>query len=155
MKSPFCRKGARWPERRSPPWEPISRFKVSRAKTAKCGFRLPAKERLSELVAWHPTLGATGKRDLENRPREGTTELSLLPPAPHTIHVVDVDGHGIGGVELGVSVHPEDSRLDRRQTFQRGPCAHGCRWNSDCALGASREAAIRRSRHSWFRLEAR
>ncbi len=49
-----------------------------------------------------------GKRDLENHPREGTTELSLLPPAPHTIHVVDVDGHGIGGVELGVSVHPED-----------------------------------------------
>jgi RNA polymerase sigma factor (sigma-70 family) len=75
----------------------------------KVRLRLPAKEQLSELVAWHPTLGAMGKRDLENHPREGTTELSLLPPAPHTIHVVDVDGRGIGGVELGVSVHPEDS----------------------------------------------
>ena len=74
----------------------------------KARLRLPAKERLSELVAWHPTLGAAGKRDLENRPREGTTELSLVPPAPQTIHVVDMDGHGIGGVELGVSVHPQD-----------------------------------------------
>ena len=74
----------------------------------KVRLRLPAKERLSELVAWHPTLGTIGKRALENRPREGTTELSLLPTAPHTIHVVDVDGRGIGGVELGVSVHPED-----------------------------------------------
>ncbi|MFI5457513.1 MAG: sigma-70 family RNA polymerase sigma factor [Isosphaerales bacterium] len=74
----------------------------------KARLKLPAKERLSELVAWHPTLGVIGKRDLENRPREGTTELSLLPPSPQTIHVVDMDGHGIGGVELGVSVHPED-----------------------------------------------
>ena len=90
-------------------WEPISRFKGVTGQDGKVRLRLPAKERLSELVAWHPTLGASGKRDLENRPREGTTELSLLPPAPHTIHVVDVDGHGIGGVELGVSVHPEDS----------------------------------------------
>jgi RNA polymerase sigma factor (sigma-70 family) len=74
----------------------------------KVRLRLPAKEQLSELIAWHPTLGVMGKRDLENHPREGTTELSLLPPAPHTIHVVDVEGRGIGGVELGVSVHPED-----------------------------------------------
>jgi hypothetical protein len=74
----------------------------------KVRLRLPAKVRLSELVAWHPTQGAIGIRDLENRPREGTTELSLLPPAPQTIHVVDLDGHGIGGLELGVSVRPEE-----------------------------------------------
>jgi hypothetical protein len=74
----------------------------------KAPHRLPAKVRLSELVAWHLTLGAIGKRDLENRSREGTTELSLMSPAPHTIHVVDEDGHGIGGLELGVSIRPQD-----------------------------------------------
>ena len=75
----------------------------------KVRLRLPAKERLSELVAWHPTLGVSGKQDLEDRPREGATELSLLPPAPLTIHVVDVDGKPVGGLELGVSVRTEDS----------------------------------------------
>jgi len=74
----------------------------------KVRLRLPVEEPLSELVAWHPTLGATGKRDLKNRPLERTTELSLMPPGPHTIHVIDVDGHGIGGLELGVSVRPEE-----------------------------------------------
>ena len=73
----------------------------------KVRLRLPAKVQLTELVAWHPTLGATGVRDLEKRPRLGRTELSLLSPAPHTIHVIDVDGHGIGGLELGVYFRPE------------------------------------------------
>jgi RNA polymerase sigma factor (sigma-70 family) len=75
----------------------------------KVRLRLPAKEPLTELVAWHPTLGANGKRDMENRPREGTTTLSLLPPAPLTIHVVDVDGKPVGGLELDVSVRTDDS----------------------------------------------
>jgi len=56
-----------------------------------CICLIPAKERLSELVAWHPTLGVAGKHDLENRPREATTQLSLLAPAPHTIRVIDVE----------------------------------------------------------------
>jgi hypothetical protein len=73
----------------------------------KVRLRLPAKGQLTELVAWHPALGAIGKRDLENRPREGRTELSLFLPAPHTIHVIDENGHGIGGLELGVSFHPQ------------------------------------------------
>ncbi|APW61834.1 sigma-70 family RNA polymerase sigma factor [Paludisphaera borealis] len=75
----------------------------------KARLRLPAEERLRELVAWHPTLGAGGKRDLDDRPREDKTELSLLPPAPHRIRVIDVDGKPVGGLELAVSFHPEDS----------------------------------------------
>ncbi|MDR3623167.1 MAG: sigma-70 family RNA polymerase sigma factor [Paludisphaera borealis] len=77
----------------------------------KARLRLPAEEPLRELVAWHPTLGAGGKRDpkKKKRPREARTELSLLPPAPHTIRVVDADGKPVGGLELGVSFHPEDS----------------------------------------------
>ena len=70
-------------------------------------LKLPAKARLSEVVAWHDSLGVMGKRDLDKHAREGTTELSLLAPAPHKIRVVDVSGRGIGGLELGVSVHPE------------------------------------------------
>ena len=38
-------------ERRSPPWEPISRFKVSRVKTAKCGSGFP---RRSGSASWSP-----------------------------------------------------------------------------------------------------
>jgi hypothetical protein len=75
----------------------------------KTPLKLPAKERVSELVAWHPTLGVSGKRYRDGGPREGTTELSLLPPAPHRVHVVDVDGKGVSGLELAISVHPEDS----------------------------------------------
>ena len=55
----------------------------------KVRLRLPAKERISELAAWHATLGVSGKQELEDRPLEGTTQLSLLPPAPHTIRVID------------------------------------------------------------------
>ncbi len=75
----------------------------------KARLKLPAKDRLTELVAWHPTLGVNGKRDLADRPREGATELSLLPPAPHRVRVVDLDGKGVSGLELAISVHPENS----------------------------------------------
>jgi RNA polymerase sigma factor (sigma-70 family) len=75
----------------------------------KVAFRVPARERISELAAWHPTLGVGGKRDLEAGLREGTTELSLLPPAPHKIRVVDTLDKPVGGLELAVSVKPEDS----------------------------------------------
>ena len=72
-------------------------------------LRVPARERISTLVAWHPTLGGTAKEDLEHRPREGSTELSLLPPGRLTIRVVDVDGKPVGGLELGISAYTEDS----------------------------------------------
>ena len=76
-------------------------------RNGKVRLRLPANERLNELVAWHPTLGTTGKRDLDTLPAEAAAELSLIPPAPHTIRVVDLNGKGIGGLELGVSFFPE------------------------------------------------
>ena len=75
----------------------------------KARLRFPARERIDDLVAWHPTLGVAGKQDLENRPREGSTQLSLLPPAPLRIQVIDADGKPIGGVELALSVRTEDS----------------------------------------------
>ncbi len=71
-------------------------------------LRLPADAPITELTAWHQALGVNGKSHDERRARE-TTELSLLPPAPHTIRVVDTDGQGIAGVELGISVRTEDS----------------------------------------------
>ena len=78
-------------------------------KDGKAPLKLPAKARLSDLVAWHPMLGVSGRRYSDDAPREGTTELSLLPPAPHSVHVVDVDGKGVKGLELAISVHTEDS----------------------------------------------
>jgi RNA polymerase sigma factor (sigma-70 family) len=75
----------------------------------KLRLRVPAKEPVTVVVAWHPTLGASGKRDLETHSRQGATQLSLLPPAPLSVRVIDALGKPVGGLELGVSVHPENS----------------------------------------------
>ncbi len=75
----------------------------------KARLRVPAKERISEVVAWHPTLGVSGKRNLDERAPEGATELSLLEPAPHQIHVVDERGNSVGQLEIQLSVRTEDS----------------------------------------------
>ncbi len=75
----------------------------------KARLRLPAGGGFNRLAAWHPTLGVAGKGTLRGRVPGDQTELSLLPPAPHTIRVVDPDGGPVGGLELGVSFHPEDS----------------------------------------------
>jgi len=137
-----------------PPSEPISTFKVVTGEDGKVRLRLPAKVPLTEWCAWHPTLGATGVRDLKSAPRLGRTELSLLSPAPHTIHVIDVDGHGIGGLELGVYFPPGGHRLDRpentskRRMYERPPIG-----TAIVPWAPPRETPIRRSRHSWFRLE--
>ena len=74
----------------------------------KVQLRLPARERLQELVAWHRVLGVRGRRALDTRPQD-MTELSLIPPGPLRIHVVDLDGNPIPGLELGVNVRAEDS----------------------------------------------
>ncbi len=107
---------------------PVMR-RTSRAATArstkhsKARLRIPAKEPLTELVAWHRVLGSAGKSDLDTRPREGLTALSLLPPAPQTIHVVNSDGHGIGGLELGVSVRTEELGWISLSRSKRRTCA--------------------------------
>ena len=72
-------------------------------------LRHPAGEPLEHVSAWHPELGASGLRDLEDRLPKGETQLSLLPPGPHTIHVLDEDGKAIGGLELALNVRTEDS----------------------------------------------
>src|SRR5262249_53889980 len=72
-------------------------------------LKIPAEGRLQELAAWHPTLGAVGRRGLDRRPLGDKTEMTLFPTAPHTIRVVDPDGNPVGGLELAVNVCPEDS----------------------------------------------
>ena len=75
----------------------------------KLQLELPANGRISKLVAWHPDLGVNGVVRLDNRPPQNPTQLSLLPPGPHKICVVDIGGKAIGGLELGVSFGTEDS----------------------------------------------
>jgi hypothetical protein len=68
----------------------------------------PAREPLEKLSAWHPELGVGGVRDLADRLPHDKTELSLLPPGPHTIRVVSAEGKPVGGLELGINVCPEE-----------------------------------------------
>jgi RNA polymerase sigma factor (sigma-70 family) len=76
----------------------------------KIQLRIPAKEGLYALVAWHPKLGVSGAREhLDDRLRQGTIQMSLISPKSHSIRVDDVDGKPIGGLELGLSVRTEDS----------------------------------------------
>ena len=75
----------------------------------KLPLQLPASERLRELVAWHRELGVAGVRGLEERAPEERTQLSLMPPGPLLIRVVDQDGGPVRGLALGVSIRPDDS----------------------------------------------
>jgi Thioredoxin-like len=75
----------------------------------KLRLQLPASERLQELVAWHRKLGVAGVRGLEERAPEERTQLSLMPPGPLRIRVVDPDGDPVRGLELGVSILSDDS----------------------------------------------
>ncbi len=70
----------------------------------KLKLRLPARDRLHEVHAWHRRSGVCGVRDLDDRPPQATTQLSLMPPGPLWIHAVDPDGHPVPGLELGISV---------------------------------------------------
>jgi hypothetical protein len=75
----------------------------------KAQLQHPAVEPLQRLSAWHPVLGASGMRDLEDRLPHGMTQLTLLAPGPHTIRVVDPDGKAIGGLELALNAQAEGS----------------------------------------------
>ena len=75
----------------------------------KLRLQLPASERLRELVAWHRELGVTGVREQDGHAPAERTQLSLMPPGPLRIRVVDPDGGPVRGLELGVSLRTEDS----------------------------------------------
>jgi hypothetical protein len=67
-------------------------------------LRLPARGRLQEVVAWHRRMGVSGARELEARPASDKTELTLSPPGPLWIRVVDPDDHPVPDLELAISV---------------------------------------------------
>ena len=75
----------------------------------KARLRLPADQGFNCLVAWHPVLGVGARGSLRGRLLGKKAELSLLPPAPHTIRVVDPDGNPVPGLELGVHFATQDS----------------------------------------------
>jgi hypothetical protein len=73
----------------------------------KVQLRLPAQEPLRELVAWHRDLGVQGATHLTDRSAQDRTLLSLLPPEPLQIRVVDPDGQPVRDLELGISVRTD------------------------------------------------
>ncbi|MGQ0636872.1 MAG: M56 family metallopeptidase [Planctomycetaceae bacterium] len=68
----------------------------------------PANLPIRELVAWHPTAGVAGMRNLEEG-FPGNAAISLKPPTPHTIRVMDPLGDPVAGVELAIHVRTDDS----------------------------------------------
>ena len=72
-------------------------------------LRLPAGKQLNELVAWHPVLGVNGFRNLENGLKGDSTPLSLRPPGPHQIRVIDTEGKPVRDLDLEISLQTEDS----------------------------------------------
>jgi hypothetical protein len=75
----------------------------------KVQLRLPAEEPLRELVAWHRELGVNGARELGTRSARDRAQLSLLPPAPVRIRVVDPAGQPVRDLELGINIRTKDS----------------------------------------------
>jgi hypothetical protein len=72
-------------------------------------MRLPASERLRELVASHRELGVRGVRVRRARSLQGVTLLSLIPSGTLRIHLLAPDGNPIRSLELGVNIRANDS----------------------------------------------
>ena len=121
----------------------------------KVHLQLPARERLRELFAWHPDLGVRGLRNQGPRPARDGAPLSLIPPGPLTIRVVDPEGRPIAGMELGLNVRDRGFRLGSYHRDRSGPCADWRRWQCGRALGPAGEVAIRRGENHRPRLEDR
>ncbi len=67
---------------------------------------LPAGEPVQSVVAWHPRLGVNG---IDERGRAGSrtkTALSLLPPGPHVVRLVDGQGRPAAGRTITASIRP-------------------------------------------------
>ena len=73
----------------------------------KARLRLPARVGIRNLFAWHPALGVIATQGTRDDRPEATTQLTLLPPAPHKVRVFDEKGQPIAGIALGVSVKSE------------------------------------------------
>jgi len=84
----------------------------------KVRLSLPAQVPLRELHAWHPVFGVRGLRDLETRPPQNKTELSLIPPEPLQILVVDPDSKPVAGEMLGIEVNAVPSKWAITSKFE-------------------------------------
>jgi hypothetical protein len=69
-------------------------------------LRMPAGEKLRNVVAWHPSFGAGGKMfgpQDEEPPASGPLALTIVPAQPYRIRVVDGQGQPVPDLELAVS----------------------------------------------------
>jgi RNA polymerase sigma factor (sigma-70 family) len=75
----------------------------------KVRLQYPASEKIDRLVAWHPDQGVGGflQRDASrSRPMD---RLTLRPPGPHRVRIVDPAGRPVAGLEVRIGVNTDDS----------------------------------------------
>jgi beta-lactamase regulating signal transducer with metallopeptidase domain len=65
-------------------------------------LKLPADDRLNAVSAWHATLGIAGVWELGEKPPQPKTALSLHPPAPVTIRLIDPEDKPVPDLEFCV-----------------------------------------------------
>jgi len=81
-------------------------------------LRYPAGTELRNVVAWHPTLGVDGFDTWRRGAKNDMGQLSLRPPAPHEVHVVDSEGKAIAGLVLSVNFRTNDSNWIATDVFE-------------------------------------
>lgn len=65
---------------------------------------LPADETVQSVVAWHPQRGVNGIDERGRAESRTITGISLLPPGPHLVRLVDNEGHPVAGRTITVSI---------------------------------------------------
>jgi hypothetical protein len=78
-------------------------------------LKLPADERLIGVCAWHADLGVAGVWQRDEKPRQAETVLSLHPPAPLTIRVVDAQNKVVPELDICVSSVGAEEQKDFKE----------------------------------------
>jgi hypothetical protein len=85
-------------------WGDPFRVRSATGKDGRVVLRIPAGDRIGQVIAWHPQHGLRAWSDLEVGPPTTRTELILHAPAPFLVRVLDPDDRPIPNLELGVNV---------------------------------------------------
>jgi hypothetical protein len=81
-------------------------YKISKRTNAEgiARFWIPTDEKLRSVVAWEPKLGVAGIVNDSTGILEEKTQLTLNPPHPHVVRVLDENGRPVPNLRVGVGV---------------------------------------------------